>query len=193
MDFNSDTIGVATGWVARAIDLVDDETGRTIRLEPGLPVQDKDRLLRASKRHTEVGHRILAYYLWDMEERRESQLLGFPTTVDYAVKRLDLPRRSARELIEVGEALISLRLIVWLKAKKKLGAERGAPVSDADALQQFAQLFLASSPEGSVPGRSPSGESPIHVSVQWCAHCEQGTLATEDGPVSAAAIKAHRH
>ena len=271
MDFGSDTIGVATGWVARAIDLVDDETGRTVRLEPGLPVQDKDRLLRASKRHTEVGHRILAYYLWDMEERRESQLLGFPTTVDYAVKRLDLPRRSARELIEVGEALISLRRIdeafaagqlswsrvrllakivtpetesswlakslegswvdfelqvklaekgkpprndrkglpelrmkvpvsldrlgheLWLQAKKKLGAERGAPVSDADALQQFAQLFLTSSPEGSLPGRSPSGESPFHVSVHWCAHCEQGTLATEDGPVpiEAASLAPH--
>ncbi len=257
-------VGVESARVANAIDLVDGETGKRVRLVPGLAWKEKDRVLRASKRHTDVGHRVLAYYLSDMDERRESQLLGYPSAAEYAVHRLDMPRRSARELIQVGRALCELTKIdrafaegslswsrvrllakiatpetedawlecgrkgswpdfelafklgekgkpppkdrkglpelrlkvpvqldaiaheIWTQAKHKLGAERGEPVLDGEALRTFAHLFLGTSPAGVPEERTRSAESTFRVSVHLCPGCDSADLQTADGPMPVA-------
>ena len=77
-------------------------------LVPGLGAQEIDRELRLADRETDVGNRRLAFYLADMDARGISQLLGFPTATAYAVKRLEMGRRHAQELIAAGRALEEL-------------------------------------------------------------------------------------
>ena len=77
-------------------------------LVPGLGAQEIDRELRLADRETDVGNRRLAFYLADMDSRGISQLLGFPTATAYAVKRLEMGRRHAQELIAAGRALEEL-------------------------------------------------------------------------------------
>src|SRR5262245_13529675 len=77
-------------------------------LVPGLGAQEIDRELRLADRTTDVGNRCLAFYLADMESRGISQLLGFPNATAYAVKRLEMSRRHAQQLIAAGRALEEL-------------------------------------------------------------------------------------
>lgn len=80
-------------------------------LVAGLPAEELEvRLLRAH-RETEVGHRLLAFYLHEMQNRGLHQWLGFRSAVHYAVERLDMCRRKAQLLVAVGSALLKLRAV----------------------------------------------------------------------------------
>lgn len=42
----------------------------------GLPAKEKHGRSRAACRHTDTGHRIMAFYVAEMDERRECQILS---------------------------------------------------------------------------------------------------------------------
>ncbi len=77
-------------------------------LVSGLGVEAIDQELLTADRLTDVGNRALAFYLWEMAERRLSFELGFPGAVAFAVGRLGMGRRRAQELVAVGRRLIEL-------------------------------------------------------------------------------------
>src|SRR5262245_7063212 len=77
-------------------------------LIPGLGAKEIDRELRLADRQSDVGTRRLAFYLADMETRGICQLLGYATATVYAVKRLEMGRRHAQQLIAAGRALEEL-------------------------------------------------------------------------------------
>ncbi|HGY91143.1 MAG TPA: hypothetical protein ENK43_08240, partial [Planctomycetes bacterium] len=82
-----------------------------LRLQANLAPQPLARALRRSNRQTDCGRRALAYYLFDMQDRGVHQLLGFASATHFAVERLDMKRRTARDLIAVGRALAELPLV----------------------------------------------------------------------------------
>jgi Holliday junction DNA helicase RuvB len=87
----------------------DDEGARpVIDLVAGLAPKEIDRELRLADRQTDAGNRRLAFYLADMETRGVCQILGYPTATAYAVKRLEMGRRHAQQLIAIGRALEEL-------------------------------------------------------------------------------------
>ena len=82
-----------------------------IELVPDLQAEEMDERLRRADRRTEVGHRELAFYLAEMQERGLHQMLGYSSAIEYACKRLEMGRRHAQELIVVGRALNELPLV----------------------------------------------------------------------------------
>jgi Holliday junction DNA helicase RuvB len=70
----------------------------------------------------------------------------------------------------------------WELAKKKLEAERGEPMSDADCMAYFGRLILSTRADGTVAGREPIRDSMYRVVMQMCSGCESRTLQTPDGP-----------
>jgi hypothetical protein len=65
----------------------------------GLGHLELDRRLVRANDASGLSQRIMAFYLFDMDDRRASQLLGFKTARHYAMDRLGLPKRRANELI----------------------------------------------------------------------------------------------
>ncbi|HGY90490.1 MAG TPA: AAA family ATPase, partial [Planctomycetes bacterium] len=84
---------------------------RVIRLQANLGPKPLAQALRRSNRQTDCGRRALAYYLFDMQDRGVHQLLGFASAAHFAVETLDMKRRTARDLINVGRALAELPLV----------------------------------------------------------------------------------
>jgi Holliday junction DNA helicase RuvB len=82
-----------------------------IELVPDLDAPRLDAKLRGASRRTDVGHRELAFYLAEMQQRGLHQMLGFTSAVDYAARKLLMNRRTAQELLTVGRALEELDLI----------------------------------------------------------------------------------
>ena len=82
-----------------------------VTLVAGLSAEEVDREARKACRYTEVGHRALAFYLAEMKRRGLHQALGHPSVVCYATRELSMSRRTARELVQVGEALAELEAI----------------------------------------------------------------------------------
>src|ERR1043166_6071998 len=78
------------------------------RLTRGLPAEGVRDALRRANRMTDSGLRTLAFYLAEMSQRGLHQLLGFASAVQFAVARLDMSRRQARDLIAAGVALAGL-------------------------------------------------------------------------------------
>ena len=148
-------------------------------LVPGLGAQEIDRELRLADRETDVGNRRLAFYLADMDSRGISQLLGFPTATAYAVKRLEMGRRHAQELIAAGRALEELpktdeafcdgRLNwsrVRLLTKIAVPETEAAWVERAVALSwaQFKREVLTSE-KGRPPRKGRKGLPPVKIGV----------------------------
>jgi holliday junction DNA helicase RuvB len=87
------------------------ESNDVIELVPDLDAAKLDARLRAANRRTDVGHRELAFYLAEMQERGLHQMLGYSSAVEYACRTLVLNKRTAQELIAVGRALDELELV----------------------------------------------------------------------------------
>jgi Holliday junction DNA helicase RuvB len=62
-------------------------------------------------RETDAGRRGLAFYLAELSERRVYLLLGFSSAEHYAEARMDMARRTARELIRAGRDLLELPVV----------------------------------------------------------------------------------
>ena len=67
-----------------------------------------DRRLVRANLAAGMAHRVLAFYLHDLDSRREYQELGYPSIVAYAWDRLDMKRRRTNEYIQVGGQLLDL-------------------------------------------------------------------------------------
>ena len=157
----------------------DDGAQPLVALVPGLGAQEIDRELRLADRETDVGNRRLAFYLADMDSRGISQLLGFPTATAYAVKRLEMGRRHAQELIAAGRELEELpktdeafcdgRLNwsrVRLLTKIAVPETEAAWVERAVALSwaQFKREVLTSE-KGRPPRKGRKGLPPVKIGV----------------------------
>ena len=79
-----------------------------LKLEEGLPKAELDLRLRQANEVTNLGRRMLSFYLHDMDERRVYLVLGYPTTAHYADQRLEVPPQRTSEYIAVGAALAKL-------------------------------------------------------------------------------------
>ncbi len=75
-------------------------------LVSGLGGESVEQELLDADRLTDVGNRKLAFYLWEMAERRLSFELGFPGAVAFAVGRLGMSRRREQELVGFGLGFI---------------------------------------------------------------------------------------
>jgi hypothetical protein len=80
-------------------------------LREGLSPQELERALLSVHRESDVGQRALAFYLADMDCRRIYQLWGYSSASQFAEGRLDMARRTARELIRVGKGLRNLPIL----------------------------------------------------------------------------------
>ncbi|MEW6747927.1 MAG: hypothetical protein AB1486_34850 [Planctomycetota bacterium] len=80
----------------------------TVRLVGGQAYEAKDRQMTKAARGGDVCRRVLAFNLAEMEKRKIYYFGGYTSTVQYAVLRLLISRREARELIVTGRALLEL-------------------------------------------------------------------------------------
>lgn len=92
-----------------------------VALVPGLTVAEVHARLAQGLRMQDVGQRILAFYLCDMETRRLHQASGHSSAVHFAEERLGLQRRRAQELIVVGRKLGSLPAIDRAFCEQRIG------------------------------------------------------------------------
>ncbi len=92
-----------------------------VDLRPGLTVDEVHARLAQGMRLRDTGQRILAYYLFEMEDRRLHQLTGHARTTQYAEDRLGLERRRAGELIAVGRKLLDLPLVDGAFCRQQIG------------------------------------------------------------------------
>lgn len=83
-------------------------TTLTLQLIAGLPPEEVQERLRDANRATDLGHRMLAFYLHEMQDRRLFQLSGHSSAVHYATTRLGMRRRRARQLVAAGAMLSEL-------------------------------------------------------------------------------------
>lgn len=81
---------------------------RRLGLVPGLAVCEVHTRLELGLRTGDLGQRVLAFFLVEMDERRLHQATGHASTLFYAEDRLDLDRRRTAELLRVGRALLDL-------------------------------------------------------------------------------------
>lgn len=79
-----------------------------LQLVAGLSPEEVQHRLRDANRATDLGHRMLAFYLHEMQERRLHQLSGHSSAVHYATARLGMSRRRARQLVAAGRELTEL-------------------------------------------------------------------------------------
>src|SRR5688572_10624482 len=74
----------------------------TLRMVPGLPAKEVRAQLKRARRLHDAGKQALAFYLFEMQTRRLYQETGHESAVHYAVARLGMKRRSARDLVVAG-------------------------------------------------------------------------------------------
>ncbi|MHC4853737.1 MAG: HNH endonuclease, partial [Planctomycetota bacterium] len=162
-----------------------------IDLVAGLPSGDLERCLLRANRHTEVGHRLLAFYLNEVQERGVHQLWGYSSAVHYAVERLDMHRRKAQMLVAVGAALLRLRAIdrafaageiTW--SKTRLLCRVASEETEAEWLPKARDLGcreLEWLVRSCLPGdRPPSGSGGGGLpKVRFHVHAELGALDHE--------------
>lgn len=89
-------------------------------LVAGLGAEAIDERLRRTCRVADLGNRATAFYLADLHERGLHQVLGYPTTVAYAVRGLGMSRRQARELLHAGLRLRELPVLDGAFAESRL-------------------------------------------------------------------------
>jgi holliday junction DNA helicase RuvB len=80
----------------------------------------------------------------------------------------------------------------WELTKKKLEAERGEPMSDADCMAYAGRLILSTRADGTVAGRERLRDSIYRTVMQVCPSCESRTLQTPEGPAEISDCEAER-
>jgi hypothetical protein len=89
-------------------------------LREGLAPETLQRELLAAHRGTDAGRRALAFYLAELRERRLYQFWGFSSAEQFAEARLDMGRRTARDLIRAGRELLDLPAVDALFCEGRL-------------------------------------------------------------------------
>ena len=85
--------------------------GEAVVLDEGLPLDQVEHWIGLGYGLSAVGHRVVAFYLRDVDHRRLYHLAGCPSTVRYASSRFGMSRSEARELLAAGHALRDLRKV----------------------------------------------------------------------------------
>jgi len=83
----------------------------TIHLVEGLPLKELEQQLFHAFRGGDLFHRMRAFYLVELDERRLYQKAGCSSAVQYAERKFGVQRRTARELLAVGRELLELPLV----------------------------------------------------------------------------------
>lgn len=94
---------------------------REVGLVEGLPRRQLCINLEIAARLGDTGQGMLAFYLSEMQRRSAQKLTGHDTTVQYAVQRLDLSKRRARELVRTGNKLRDLPLVWQAFCDQRIG------------------------------------------------------------------------
>ena len=84
---------------------------QAVELTPGLECDELIRRLRRANEASGFQHRILAFYLDDLAERREYLVMGYPNIGCFAEAHLDMERRRCNEYVQVGRQLSELTLL----------------------------------------------------------------------------------
>jgi Holliday junction DNA helicase RuvB len=83
----------------------------SLTLEEGLAFADIEQRIGVAYTAAGLRHRVVAFYLQQVDARRLHQLAGFKSTPRYGMARFGMSRREARELLAAGKALQDLPLI----------------------------------------------------------------------------------
>ncbi len=96
-------------------EMLQDNTQKMLRdlfqMREGLRFEELEERLGLAYRASTGLHRVVAFYLQELQERRLFQLAGCRSAVQYAVSRHGMSRREARDLLRVGQALQDLPAI----------------------------------------------------------------------------------
>jgi hypothetical protein len=79
-----------------------------LKLERGLPTKRLIEEIHCHARRGEAARRALAFYLRDMDERREYRSVGCGSTEHFAFAQLSMKARKVRELLRIDRALAQL-------------------------------------------------------------------------------------
>ncbi len=82
----------------------------TLTLQEGLSFEQMEQRIGVAYAAAGLRHRVVAFYLAEVDARKLYQLAGFQSTVRYAMTRFGMSRREARELLAAGRALQDLPL-----------------------------------------------------------------------------------
>ncbi|MHC4219857.1 MAG: hypothetical protein ACYSU7_15555, partial [Planctomycetota bacterium] len=83
----------------------------SLTLQEGLPFKEVEQRIGAAYAAAGLRHRVIAFYLQEVDARGLHQLAGFQSTPRYGMARFGMSRREARELLAAGKALQDLPLI----------------------------------------------------------------------------------
>jgi len=83
----------------------------TIVLVEGLPLKELEEQLFHAFRGGDLFHRMRAFYLVELDERRLYQKVGCANALQYAERKFGVKPRTARELLAVGRELLELPLV----------------------------------------------------------------------------------
>ncbi|MEW6747384.1 MAG: HNH endonuclease signature motif containing protein [Planctomycetota bacterium] len=130
-----------------------------------------DRQMHKAARGGDVCRRVLSFNLAEMEKRKLYYIGGYTSTVQYAVLRLQVSRRDARELIVTGQVLLMLDevdaalrggRISWTKARlltrvatkatEAAGLERALASNCADLEREVAMAKKGERPRDDLKG-----------------------------------------
>jgi Holliday junction DNA helicase RuvB len=180
-------------------------TDPELEMREGLPGDEVGRRLAHAARREDLGGRVLAFYLVEMDTRRLYQTTGHGSTAYYAEKRLGLDRRRTAELLRVGRKLRELvetdrafcaGRLCWTKVQ--VVARMATPEHEAAWLAEALRLDVrelkllsACSKEGGPPRAAgdqkglPEIRFPVSTSLSALTHAKlekaQQMLAAELG------------
>ena len=84
------------------------EVPSVLTLEEGLPFEELEQRIGLAYAAVGLKHRVLAFYLQDLDARKLHLLAGCGSTAQYAAARFGMSRREARDLLAAGRALQNL-------------------------------------------------------------------------------------
>jgi len=83
----------------------------SLTLQEGLPLDQVVRRIGVAYASTGLRHRVVAFYLAELDARNLYQLAGYKSASRFAAARFGMSQREARELLAAGKALVHLPVI----------------------------------------------------------------------------------
>ncbi len=150
-----------------------------IELVSGLGASEIAQKLLLFHRRAEVSQRAAAFYLHELEASRGYLLLGYASTIHFAMRRMDLKKTAAYELLRAGKILSECEVLdqafrmgrlswskVTLLCRVVEGQTQEAWVELARSLTvQELELEVRSSQRGEVPRKDRKGLPAVRVRI----------------------------
>jgi 5-methylcytosine-specific restriction endonuclease McrA len=99
---------------------VKQEVPDALSLEAGLPIDEVRQRIGLAYAAAGLKHRVVAFYLADVDARGLHQMDGCASAAQWAAQRFSMSRREARDLLAAGKALVDLTEIDRAFAEGKL-------------------------------------------------------------------------